>query len=116
MLAASTAPSAAPAPTRVCNFVDEEDGPGVFDLFHDFLEALFELAADTWCRPPGAQVEREDALALEGLRHVVGDDALGETFDDGGLADARLADEGGVVLGAAGEDLDHALDLFRRGR
>ena len=32
-------------------------------------------------------------------------------FDDRGLADAGLADQDGVVLGAAGEDLDHAADL-----
>jgi hypothetical protein len=37
-------------------------------------------------------------------------------FDDGGLADAGLAEEHGVVLGAAAEDLDHALDLVGRGR
>ena len=33
-------------------------------------------------------------------------------FDDRGLADARLADQHGVVLGAAGEHLDDAADLF----
>ena len=32
-------------------------------------------------------------------------------FDDGGLADARLADQHGVVLRAARQDLHHALDL-----
>ena len=40
------------------------------------------------------------------------DDAPGEALDDGGLADARLADEHGVVLGAAGEDLHDAADLL----
>ena len=40
------------------------------------------------------------------------DDAAGEALDDGGLADAGLADEDGVVFGAAGEDLDDAADLF----
>src|SRR5207244_2623054 len=39
------------------------------------------------------------------------DDALGESLDDGGLADAGLADQDGVVLGAAGENLHHPLDL-----
>jgi hypothetical protein len=36
---------------------------------------------------------------------------LREAFDDGRLADAGLADEHRVVLGAAAEDLDDALDL-----
>ncbi len=39
------------------------------------------------------------------------DDPLGEPLDDGGLADAGLAEEDGVVLRAAGEDLHHPLDL-----
>ena len=39
------------------------------------------------------------------------DDPLGEALDDRGLADAGLADQDGVVLGAAGEDLDDAADL-----
>ena len=45
------------------------------------------------------------------LGDVVVDDPLGEALDDGGLADARLADEHRVVLGAAAEDLHHPLDL-----
>ena len=43
--------------------------------------------------------------------HVAVDDPLGEALDDRGLADAGLADQDGVVLGAAGEDLDDAADL-----
>ena len=39
------------------------------------------------------------------------DDALRQPFDDGGLADAGLADEHRVVLGAARQHLDHAADL-----
>ena len=40
-------------------------------------------------------------LVLQALGHVALDDALGEALDDGGLADAGLADEHRVVLGAA---------------
>ena len=50
-------------------------------------------------------------LVLEAFGHVAGDDAARQTFDDGGLADARLADEHGVVLGAAREHLDAAADF-----
>ncbi len=39
-------------------------------------------------------------------------DALGDTLDDGGLADARLADEHRVVLGAPRQHLHHAADLL----
>ena len=59
-----------------------------------------------------AHVERDDALVLEPFRHVAADDALRQAFDDGGLADARLADQHRVVLGAAREHLDDAADLL----
>jgi hypothetical protein len=40
------------------------------------------------------------------------DDVLGQALDDGGLADTGLADQDGVVLGAAREDLHDPLDLL----
>ena len=39
-------------------------------------------------------------------------DATGEALDDSGLADSWLADEDGVVFGAAGEHLDNAANLL----
>src|SRR5437660_917775 len=45
------------------------------------------------------------------LRDLVVDDALGDSFDDGGLADARIADQSWVVLRPPREDLDRLLDL-----
>ena len=51
-------------------------------------------------------------LSAQRLGDVAGDDAMGQALDDGGLAHARLADEHGVVLAAAREDLDDALDLL----
>ena len=92
--------------------IDEEhDLAAGTDLVEDLLEALLELAAILGAGHQGADVEREQALAPQGLGHLVGDDALGQTLDNGRLADAGLADQGGVVLQAAAQDLDHALDL-----
>ena len=51
-------------------------------------------------------------LSMQRLRHVAGDDALRQALGDGRLADARLADQGRVVLGPAAEDLDDPLDLL----
>ena len=45
------------------------------------------------------------------FRHFVLDDLARQAFGDGGLADARIADEQRIVLRAAAEDLDRALDL-----
>ncbi len=69
---------------EIVELVDEQDDVAALgDLLHHLLEALLELAAV--------------------LR--------GEPFDDGGLPDAGLADQHGIVLRAARQDLHHALDL-----
>ena len=51
-------------------------------------------------------------LSFSDLRHVAVDDAERQAFGDGGLADAGLADQHRIVLGAAGEHLDGAADLL----
>ena len=100
-------------PDQRVELIDEEDGVvGAAQLLDDLLEPLLELAAVLGPGDQRADVEGQHALVEEGLRNVTGDDALGQTFGDGGLADARLADEGGVVLRPAREDLDDPLDLL----
>ena len=44
--------------------------------------------------------------------HVAGDDAAGEALDDGGFAHAGLADQHGIVFGAAAQHLDDAANLL----
>ena len=51
-------------------------------------------------------------LVLQAFGHVGVDDPQGQPFGDGRLAHARLADQHGVVLRAAREDLDHAADFL----
>ena len=82
------------------------------DLLHDPLEALLELAPVLRARDERSEVEHEHPAADEHLGHRALDDLLGQALDDGGLADARFADQHGVVLGPAGEDLDDPLDLL----
>ena len=97
---------------EVVELVDEQDDVAALgDLLHHLLQALLELAAVLRARDQRRQVERVDLLVLEQLRHVAVGDALGQALDDGGLADAGLADEHGVVLGAPREDLHDPLDL-----
>lgn len=50
-------------------------------------------------------------LALDGLGHIALGDELRQALGHGGLAYSRLADEAGVVLRAAAQDLRDALDL-----
>ena len=94
--------------------VDEEDDLAGcrFDLLDEGLEPIFELAAKLGAGDQRPEVERDHALVLERGRHVTAGDALGQPFSDGGLANARLTDEDGVVLGAPGQHLDHATDLL----
>ena len=96
------------------HLVDEEDDLALrrFDLRQHRLQALLELAAIFGAGDERAHVEREHLLVFQALRHVALDDAMGEPLDDRGLADAGLADQDGVVLGAARQDLDRAPDLL----
>jgi hypothetical protein len=84
---------------------------GVLDLGQDALQALLELAAVLRAGEQRADVQRDDTAVAQRLGHVARDDPLREPLDDRGLADAGLADEHGVVLRAAAEDLDDAANL-----
>ena len=92
--------------------VDEQDDVlGAADFVHHRLDALLELAAVLRAGDHQREVERDDFLVAEQLRHVAGGDFLGEAFDDRGLADAGFADEHRIVLRAAAEHLNDALDF-----
>ncbi len=94
------------------DLVDEEDRGRVgLQLLEHRLQALLEVAAVLGAGQQRAHVERIDARLLEDLRHIALDDAPRQAFGDGGLAHAGLADQQRVVLAAAAQHLDHALDL-----
>jgi hypothetical protein len=114
MLEASLAPSAAPAPTMVCNSsMNKKHAPFAGgDFLEEGLEAVLKFAAILGAGDHRAEVHRHQALVLERFRHVAADDAAGQALDDGRLAGARLADEDGVVLGAAGQHLHDAADFL----
>ena len=94
------------------DLVDEEHdvAPGV-DLLEDLLHAILEIAAVARARDERPHVEGVQLLVFQRLRHVAGGDGLRKPFDDGGLADAGLADQHGIVLRAPGEHLHDALGL-----
>ena len=95
------------------HLINEQDGVLLGgQLFNDLLDALLELAAVLGARDHAGQVERDQALALQGLRYVAGNNLLGQTLDNGGLADTRITDQRRVVLGAAGQNLDDTLNLL----
>ena len=94
------------------DLVDEQDRAIVgLELGEHALQALFEIAAVTGAGEQRAHVELVDHRVAQDLRHFASDDAQGQTFGDRGLADARVAHEKGIVLGAPAQDLDGAFDL-----
>ena len=113
MLPASIEPSAAPAPTTVCtSSTNSRMRPS--DAFTSASTALSRSSNSPRYLAPAtqrAEVQAEDHLVTQALRDVAAGDALREALDDGGLADARIADQHRVVLGLPGQDLDDAADL-----
>src|SRR3990167_3122432 len=91
-------------------FIDEQQYLAFRALYflHYRLKPLFELAAVLGTRNKGAEVERYQVFIAQGIRHVAHGYALCKSLCYGRFAHARLADEYGVVLGAAGKYLDYA--------
>ena len=96
------------------HLVDEQDDAalGRCHFLQHGLQPLLELAAILRAGDQRAHVERHQLLVLQALGHVAIDDAQRQAFGDGGLADAGLADQHGIVLGAARQHLDGAADFL----
>ena len=96
------------------DLVDEQDDLAfaVHDLLDHALEALLEFALVLGACDQRAHIQGEDLAALEVLGHLPVDDLGGDAFGDGGLANARLADQDRVVLGSTTQDLQHATDFL----
>ena len=91
---------------------EQDDLPlGIGDLLEHGLESILEFAAVLGSGDQRSDVECDDALVAQAPGDVTRDDALRESFDDGGLADARLADQHRVVLRATRQHLDDAAHL-----
>ena len=96
------------------HLVDEQDDAAVrgSDLVEHGLEPLLEFAAIFGAGDQRAEIERQQLLVLQALRHVAVDDAQRQAFDDRGLADAGLADQHRIVLGPARENLNGPADFL----
>ncbi len=94
------------------DLVDEQHRIGMrFELVDHGLQPLLEIAAIAGTRQQRAHVERIDRGLGQHLGHLVADDLPRQPLGDGGLADARVADQQRVVLAPAAQHLDAALDL-----
>ncbi len=105
------APGAAGA-DQVVDLVDEQDRVALRRQRGEHrLQAVLEIAAVARAGEQRAEVEAIDAGVAEGRRHLALGDAQGQAFDQGGLADARVADVDGVVLAAPPQDVQGARQL-----
>ena len=96
------------------DLVDEENDVSVrFRYLVDYrLQAFLELALVLGTGHERTHVQREQLLVLQVLGHVSTEDALGETFHNGGLTGTRLTNQNRVVLGASAQDLEHTADFL----
>ena len=96
------------------HFVDEEDDLAIRagDFVQHRLQPFLEFTAILRACDQRAHVQRHELLVAQGFRHVAVDDAQSEAFGDCRFADAGFADQDGVVLGAARQDLHGAANLF----
>ena len=91
MLLASTAPSAAPAPTMVCSSSMKVMYRPSLSV-SSFTTALSRSSNSPRYLAPASSwpdVERHELAVAERLGHVAVHDALGQALDDGGLARRR---------------------------
>ncbi len=82
------------------------------DFVHHALHALLELAAVLRAGDQPGQVERDNPFVGEQIRNIAVGDPLRQTFRDGSLPDARLANQAGIVLRAPAENLDHSREFL----
>ena len=85
----------------VVKLVYEQDYPplGLLYLLNDSLETLLELASVLCACDERTHIETENLSVLEVVRDISADDTLCKPLGYRSLADARLTDKAGVVLG-----------------
>ena len=83
----------------------------LLDFLQDFLQPLFELAAEPRAGHHAPQVQGQEMFTDQRFRHIPGYDLLGQTFHYRRLADARLADQHGIVLRPTRQNLEDPSDL-----
>ena len=94
--------------------IDEEDdlALALLHLVQHALQALLELAAVLCTGHQSAHVQTEHDAVLQVFGHIAAHDTLCKALCNGGLANAGLTDQAGVVLGLTGQDADHVADFL----
>ena len=97
---------------QIVYLVDHKDDVAeLFDLLDEALHAAFKLTAELRARDQRRQIHQIDLFVQQLIRNIAAHDLLREALGNGRLADARLADQTGIVFLTAVEDLHDALRL-----
>ena len=97
---------------QIVNLVnDQNDVAALLDLADQALHAAFKLPAELGAGHQRGEVKQEYLLVPELIGDIPRRDPLGKSLGNGGLANAGFADETGIVLLTAVENLDDTLGL-----
>ncbi len=94
--------------------VDEQDDLSIriFNLFKHGLQPVFKLAAILRSRHHRSQIEPNDPLVLQRLRHIARDNPLRQPFDNRRFADTWLADQYRIIFRSPRQHLHHPPDFL----
>ena len=81
-------------------------------IFKHRFEPLFEFAAVFRSGDERAHVQRNQPFVLQALGHVAAQNSLGQSLDDGGLANPGVADEHRIIFAAPRQHLNHAANFL----
>ena len=94
------------------NLVNEEDVIlGFLQLSNNLLHAVLKLTAILGTSYQTCQVKRPNLLSAQDVRDVAGCNELSQALNNGGLTNARIAQDKWVVLLTAGKNLHDTLNL-----
>ena len=89
----------------------QDDVARSLDLADEALDTLLKLAAELGACDEGRHVEQVNFLVLQTRGDLALGNALGDTLGNRSLADTGLTDQAGVVLLAAAQNLDRAVNF-----
>ena len=95
------------------DLINKKDGAAVaVEFFQQVLEPLLKIAAVLGARNHRGHVQCQHPLAAQCRGDLAGCNRLGQRFSQGTFANARLAQQAGIVLLASAQNFYHAFQLF----
>ena len=96
------------------DFVNEQDHAALAagDIAYHVFEPLLEFAFVFGTGHQGGHVQGIDFFAFEAFGDIGPNNALGNAFRNGGFSDPGFANQQGIVLGSAGQNLNNPTNFI----